>query len=294
MVEGASVRGRRSWLPWAIGLLALLTIGYAFILTSFVRTGGTHRTSFAPAGGSPADLRVEATMLSVDPVLNTYKMRLKYDPQGAYRGGQQTLTRPLDVTVDDVGGEHTRNLAVGRPLPVVDLTLDALGDTSTYPLDSHTFTLELDVRDEHGTPVPTQLDFVSAIDDWTLTPRLASSATAGEVVMDVGAERSPSVLIMSFGLMTVLVLLVVVNVAMVIRAVRLHRVEFTTLASLGATLFAIPGIRNGMPNTPPVGTLSDFLVFFWALMIVGLCLVAAAMSWLHTASAELKGASRAS
>ena len=77
---------------------------------------------------------------------------------------------------------------------------------------------------------------------------MSPEAGSGDVILDVGARRSSSVLIMAFGLMTVLGLLVVVNVAMVVRAIRLRKVEFTTLAALAATLFAIPGIRNGMPN----------------------------------------------
>jgi hypothetical protein len=124
----------------------------------------------------------------------------------------------------------------------------------------------------------------------TLRPGLVGFVHSGDVILDVGARRSSSVLIMAFGLMPVLGLLVVVNVAMVVRAIRLRKVEFTTLAALAATLFAIPGIRNGMPTTPPVGTLADFLVFFWALMIIGLCLVAAALSWLRNSGATPKPA----
>jgi hypothetical protein len=81
--------------------------------------------------------------------------------------------------------------------------------------------------------------------------------------------------------MAVLVLLVVVTVGMVTRAFGLHKVGFPTLASLAALLFAIPGIRNSMPNTPPVGTLSDFIVFFWALLIVAVCMAVASLAWLR-------------
>ncbi|MCC8245065.1 DUF4436 family protein [Saccharothrix luteola] len=49
---------------------------------------------------------------------------------------------------------------------------------------------------------------------------------------------------------------------MITRAVSLRKVGFPTLASLAALLFAVPGIRNSMPNTPPVGTLTGFIVFF--------------------------------
>ncbi|MEJ2855512.1 MULTISPECIES: DUF4436 family protein [unclassified Saccharothrix] len=41
-----------------------------------------------------------------------------------------------------------------------------------------------------------------------------------------------------------------------------------------------------MPNTPPVGTLSDFIVFFWALLITTVCMVVASIAWLRNADRE--------
>ncbi|GAA2036293.1 hypothetical protein GCM10009839_41460 [Catenulispora yoronensis] len=279
---------RRSWLPYTIGGLALLTALYVVVITSFVHSGEAHRETFPPAGGAAVDrLRMEANVLTIDPVLNSYKLRLKFVPEGAYAGpARDTLAKPVTIVTNDVGGAKPQQNPAGQMIPIKDITLDAVGETAHYPLDHHTFTLDVRVFDAAGAPVPVATTWVSSVDDWTLDPRMAPTSGPGDVVLDVDAERSPSVLIMAFGLMSVLGMLVIVNVAMVVRAIHLHKVEFTTLAALAATLFAIPGIRNGMPQTPPVGTLADFLVFFWALMVVGLCLVAATISWLHTAAAK--------
>ncbi|MEZ0111484.1 hypothetical protein ABH920_005502 [Catenulispora sp. EB89] len=291
MTSTSPTKSGRNRVPAAIAALALLTAAYAYVIVGFVHSGGARRETFAPVGGAGADggLTLQATMLTVDPVMNSYKMRLNFTPTGSWAGPEHNeLAKPLSVLVDDVGGAKKQQYTAGQVIPTSDATLDAVGETDTYPVDRHSFTLDLHVRDQNGAPVPVRTDWVSSSDDWALTPAVSPDAAPGDVILDVNARRSSSVLIMAFGLMTVLGLLVVVNVAMVVRAIRLRKVEFTTLAALAATLFAIPGIRNGMPNTPPVGTLADFLVFFWALMIIGLCLVAAALSWLRNSVREPK------
>ena len=45
-------------------------------------------------------------------------------------------------------------------------------------------------------------------------------------------------------------------------------------AFLAALLFAFPTVRNNLPGNPPIGSLNDFLAFFWTEGIVALALVA--------------------
>ena len=42
---------------------------------------------------------------------------------------------------------------------------------------------------------------------------------------------------------------------------------------LAALLFAFPTVRNNLPGNPPIGSLNDFLAFFWTEGIVALALV---------------------
>jgi hypothetical protein len=285
-------RNRTLWV--AIGLVALTAL-YAITVSSFSRTAIAKTTTFPPAAGANlGGLRLEATMLTVDPVLNSYTMRLNFTPSGEFAGTtRNTLAKPVRLAIDSVSGDTAQTYAPGQIIPITDVTLDALGQTDNYPFDKHTFSLHVTALDAAGHPVPVSVAFRAAVDDWFLVANLDPHAPPDEMILNVAANRSASVLIMALGLMVILIMLVIVNVFMVIRAIRLHKVEFTTLAALGATLFAIPGIRNGMPAAPPVGTLADFLVFFWALMIIGLCLVAAATSWFRAATAELKARSKA-
>lgn len=265
-------------------LVVLLTAAYAGVLTAFIRAGAPHRASFAPVGGMVDDrVTVQATVLAVDPARNDYQVRLNLQPQGAFRGPNGVLAKPITVQTDEITGHDVIEYKPGQRMMPHDLTLNASGDTFSYPFDKHLIPLALQVADSAGNQVPVELQFAESLHDWSFDTRLEPGATPGNVVLDVVATRSVSVITFALGLMTVLGLLVVVTVGMVLRAVRLRKVGFTTIASLAATLFAIPGIRNSMPNTPPVGTLSDFVVSFWALLIVSVCMVVASLSWLRNA-----------
>ena len=50
-------------------------MAYAIVIVGFVHSGGAHRETFEPVGGSTPEgyVDLQATMLTVDPVLNSYK-----------------------------------------------------------------------------------------------------------------------------------------------------------------------------------------------------------------------------
>ena len=55
---------------------------------------------------------------------------------------------------------------------------------------------------------------------------------------------------------------------------RRRKFETAAVAFLAALLFAFPTVRNNLPGNPPIGSLNDFLAFFWTEGIVALALVA--------------------
>ncbi|NKB17610.1 MAG: DUF4436 family protein [Pseudanabaena sp. CRU_2_10] len=48
---------------------------------------------------------------------------------------------------------------------------------------------------------------------------------------------------------------------------------------MGALLFALPAVRNIQPGIPPVGTLTDFLSFFWAEALIATAVVIMFYCW---------------
>ena len=82
------------------------------------------------------------------------------------------------------------------------------------------------------------------------------------------------VMAMMWGL-TIAVLLLTLSCVLRGRKVELAMFSFTA-----ALLFAFATVRNAQPGTPPIGTYSDFISFFWAEVIIALCLVVLVFTWL--------------
>jgi Domain of unknown function (DUF4436) len=57
-----------------------------------------------------------------------------------------------------------------------------------------------------------------------------------------------------------------------------HVPELGVIGLMTTLLFAFPAIRNSQPGVPPVGTLGDFLSFFWAESLV---IIALAITWIN-------------
>lgn len=58
------------------------------------------------------------------------------------------------------------------------------------------------------------------------------------------------------------------------------RLDYDIFAYMAALLFAFPALRETMPETPRLGALGDFLVFFWAEGLIALALILAVSVWL--------------
>jgi hypothetical protein len=59
-----------------------------------------------------------------------------------------------------------------------------------------------------------------------------------------------------------------------------RKIEVGMFSFLAALLFAFYAVRNSQPNIPPIGVYSDFLAFFWAEVIIALCLLIAVFTWI--------------
>lgn len=155
-----------------------------------------------------------------------------------------------------------------------------------YPFDEHDTPFELSVY-EAGRPVPTALVFKASLHDWHVTSSLRLESRDGSVLLDMQAHRSVSVVAFAIGLMCVLFMSRGGDrrddrPRGVVAEVRLPDVGD---AGRGAVRRA--RTRNSMPNTPPVGTLSEFIVFFWALLITTVCMVVTSIAWLRNADREI-------
>jgi hypothetical protein len=129
--------------------------------------------------------------------------------------------------------------------------------------------------------IPIGVDFVGSITGFKIDATKAKDSDEDLVGIDMTITRAATtkffslfVMAMMWGL-TISVLLLTLSCVLRGRKVELAMFSFTA-----ALLFAFAAVRNAQPGTPPIGTYSDFISFFWAEVIIALCLVVLVFTWL--------------
>jgi len=129
--------------------------------------------------------------------------------------------------------------------------------------------------------IPIGVDFVGTVSGFKIDAAKAKESTNDYVGIEMAISRAATtkffsffVMIMMWGL-TIAVLLLTMSVV-----VRGRKVELAMFSFTAALLFAFATVRNAQPGTPPIGTYSDFISFFWAEVIIALSLVALVFTWL--------------
>ena len=135
--------------------------------------------------------------------------------------------------------------------------------------------------EEEDDEIPIGVDFSGSISGFKIDAAKAKESQDDLVGIDMTISRAATtkffslfVMVMMWGL-TISVLLLTLSVVLRGRKVELAMFSFTA-----ALLFAFATVRNAQPGTPPIGTYSDFISFFWAEVIIALCLVVLVFTWL--------------
>lgn len=123
-------------------------------------------------------------------------------------------------------------------------------------------------------------DRMSALPANKIDAAKAKESTEDYVGIDMTIARASTtkffslfVMIMMWGL-TIEVILLTLSVVL-----RGRKVEVAMFSFTAALLFAFASVRGAQPGTPPIGTYSDFISFFWAEVIIALCLVILVFTW---------------
>ena len=138
-----------------------------------------------------------------------------------------------------------------------------------------------EVEEKDDDQIPIGVDFSASISGFKIDAVKAKESTDDYVGIDMTVSRAATtkffsffVMVMMWGL-TISVLLMTLSVVL-----RGRKVELAMFSFSAALLFAFATVRNAQPGTPPIGTYSDFISFFWAEVIIALCLVLLVFTWL--------------
>ncbi|QNS09135.1 DUF4436 domain-containing protein [Streptomyces xanthii] len=226
------------------------------------------------AGETAAPDRVDiaASVQRVDAAARELVLRVVVTPRGslAEAGGISPAQRLTLQTSPAVRGDltfpaHSRIAAVDVPV-----TLSA-GSITDYPFDAYDTALEFGAV-QGGEPVPVRMTLTNR--DALFAATVDAYEAGGAAVFDVGLSRSTSVLVFGvFMMLAMWALAIAVLIGAWFLISRRKGLTWPALGWMAATLFALAAFRNTAPGAPPIGSLVDYIAFFWAESLIAFCLI---------------------
>jgi hypothetical protein len=218
-------------------------------------------------------------------------VRLEFTPHGTLAAGEGgALARDLELNISSATGKNVHEFKKGKRMSPIEAVVEIYGgEPMDYPFDHHE--AELSFFFEPGAAkggeaggnesIPVAVEMRGSVAGLRLDTEYAKENTPDHAVIDISIQRASTAIFFSVFIMIAMWALVIGVVLLVYRVFAGHRkIEISMFSFLGALLFAFPALRNSQPGTPPIGTMSDFLAFFWAEVIIALSLLSVVLRWL--------------
>jgi hypothetical protein len=277
-----------------IGIILLLVFAaaYAFVLCAYKSEGENRATELAPNDKVSNDrIDVSARIVNADVLKGDVSIRLNFTPHGSLLSADgATLSRDLLFDVASATGKHAYEFKKGKRMDPVEAVVEIFdGEPMDYPFDKHEAELSFSFEPagapsapETDNAIPAAIQMYGSVSGLRIDTEYAKEHTDTHAVIDLSLARAPTAVFFSVFIMAVMWLLALGVVFLVFRVLAGHRkIEIGMFSFLGALLFAFPALRNSQPGTPPIGTLSDFLAFFWAEVIIALSLLSVLLRWIR-------------
>ncbi|WP_019502225.1 DUF4436 family protein [Pseudanabaena sp. PCC 6802] len=261
-----------------IGLICLaLFCGAFFFVLSAYNNDSTQRSSSFSFGADEKEsnrMEVTATLLGADPVKGDLPIRISVVPKGSFAiNDSPRMSQDLTFITTVEGAKSDGTLAKNKVPPYIDGTLSLYnGRVNDYPFDKHEADLYLyfvnPKNDQQS--IPMSVDFNGSIPGFNVDADIIKGFDSEDNIgIKVHISRSIVTKIFAIFIMVAMWFVAIIVLTMSLAVLLQKRpIEPALFTYMGALLFALPAVRNIQPGVPPVGTLTDFLSFFWAETII--------------------------
>jgi hypothetical protein len=287
---------RKGW--WIIGVIAAVVVVLYAVAISLYSSEGRLTVTGGLQATSDEGLIVTLEPRIVDPEVGSASIHLSMDDAGAALIDEDGfLTVGLRLGVVGADGAAEIRIPAGELLGEGDVVIALDGDVSSYPFDVHsgevfisaeTYTGNADGSVTAGTRVPIALQAEGGVSGWTTTANLPMGfedyAVGSFTFTRAFSTQVFAVLLVTLFMIVALTALVVGILVVSNR----RRMEVTLLSWCAALLFALPVLRNNLPNAPPIGATIDIFVFLWAIVMTAMALVLLVVGWVRQKRAELE------
>ena len=220
-------------------------------------------------------IRVHVNVVKVIPDADHLLTRIVFEPVGSFVKDRHFLTKPVRVVIVAGASVVDETYEAGEIMPPQDVAVDLDGDIAEFPRDRYAGTFQVNIVGQDRSPVQSVLLADASAHGYQLTATDPISEINGGHDMTITAARSSATVVFGCFVMVLMWALTALAVAMAVAEIRRKEpIEGSLIGFLGVLLFAFPSIRNSIPNSPPLGVLSDFIAYFWCEFIIGVTLVA--------------------
>lgn len=280
---------RRGWIALVV-VGIFVVVAFSIVVRFYDAEGGSAVTGGAevPAGASGVMIQIEP--LTVDANVNTARIRLSFSPEGSELFDEQGRpTKNIRITMANLlQGPTEYKFPAGTAMGAREAVVALAGDTAVYPLDEHetellftadTYTKGVDGAVASINPVDLFLDGSGGVNGWDTTIDLTSYNGIGYYA-SFGFNRAFSTI--AFVMVILVIAGVLAFLALITGAlVQADRrpAEAALLSWTAALIFALPALRNYMPNAPPFGASIDMYAYLWFIVAAGAAAVLVIFGW---------------
>ena len=240
---------------------------YVSVFVMFTREGHSKTIMIGIDKNAP---HFDVHLLNVDLVRDLATFTFAPDLSSSDIAANGRLIADMAVEIDTGASMLTHTFKKGTaPSPWSAVVPIESGDASEYPFDRYSGEILFRIKHEDGTSPLARVDLDKVLHGFAAAATVEPTEGKTQVVLKYEFSRSPAVMFLALMALTSLSLVVLsaVSVAKHV-AINGRKVEFGMLVWIAALLFVIPAVRNGLPGSPPLGSLVDVALFFW-LQIMG-------------------------
>jgi hypothetical protein len=296
---------RRTW-EVIIGFIVLVIFSliYISVLNGYDREIQiSSRIYSQKEGTNPNHIAIDVKIVHIDPIEGIVQARLSFTPKGNLLADDQvSVDKTLWLEVNADRGKAEFEFKRGDAMNPVIVTYALYGGNANYyPFDHHNAHMHFDlstpvitksmpteeqiVDDRAPLPqyeqIPFTIDFDGSYAGYSLKVEELDEDLIGYADLSVAVSRSPTVITFACFVMLLKWLLAMTAVFIMLSVtVRGRKAEISMFTWMAALLFALPPLRNSMPDIPPIGSLPDFVSFFWAEGLVAISMICIAFTWL--------------
>lgn len=257
-------------------IIAIFFLLYAFVVKDFIIEDSKLLKIYSIYNNTGDCIDIHGKIFSVDPVAGKMNIKLFLEPKGNLYKNEfgKGLTKNLNLTITNLSGDMEYIIKKNKIINIISADIPLEGQHTNYPFDKYRSDLAIVIAeaDNPSNLIPANIDLVENIQGFEITPKPHILSYPNTIALTITSARSGT-------LKSVAVSGIILMWAMAI-AVIFMTLAFTTkgykvesLAFYSALLFALVGFRNSLPDTPPIGTLSDYIGFFWVMGIVSIMMI---------------------